>query len=139
MSYTSNGFTADEVGFIQIAHTKVLAAAARGELDLNLLGREELASRGLDKNGTWVGFKEAEKIHQTQDRFAANQINTILALIARNQLGIETLETRHSDSPDFYDIGVERLKAALQAAFMAGCELGIQMPKPGESDIAAQP
>jgi hypothetical protein len=63
MSYTSNGFTVDEVGFIQIALTKVLAAVARGELDLNLLAREELAARGQDQNGTWVGFDKAAKIH----------------------------------------------------------------------------
>jgi hypothetical protein len=50
MTYTTQ-FTVDEVGFIQIALTKVLAAAARGELDLNLLAREELASRGLDTQG----------------------------------------------------------------------------------------
>lgn len=63
MSYTSNGFTVDEIGFIQIAMTKVLAAAARGELDLNLIAREELVARGLDKNGVWVGFDQAAKIH----------------------------------------------------------------------------
>jgi hypothetical protein len=63
MSYTSNEFTVDEVGFIQIALTKVLAAAARGELDLNRLAREELASRGLDDQGFWVGFDRAKQIH----------------------------------------------------------------------------
>ena len=63
MSYTTHGFTVDEIGFIQTALTKVLAAAARGELDLNRLAREELASRGLDQNGAWVGFKQAAKIH----------------------------------------------------------------------------
>lgn len=63
MSYTTHSFTVDEVGFIQIALTKVLAAAARGELDLNRLAREELAARGLDQNGAWVGFEQAEKIH----------------------------------------------------------------------------
>ena len=63
MSYTSNGFTDDEIGFIQIAPTKVLAAVSRGELDLNLVAREELAARGLDKNGVWVGFDRAAKIH----------------------------------------------------------------------------
>ena len=63
MSYTSNEFTVDEVGFIQIALTKVLAAAARGELDLNRLAREELASRGLDDQGVWVGFHHAKQIH----------------------------------------------------------------------------
>ena len=63
MTYTRNEFTVDEVGFIQIALTKVLAAAARGELDLNRLAREELASRGLDDQGVWVGFNRAKQIH----------------------------------------------------------------------------
>lgn len=63
MTYTSNEFTVDELGFIQIALTKVLAAAARGELDLNRLAREELASRGLDDQGVWVGFNRAKQIH----------------------------------------------------------------------------
>lgn len=63
MSYTTNDFTIDEVGFIQTALTKVLAAAVRGELDLNHLAREELAARGLDQNGVWVGFEQATKIH----------------------------------------------------------------------------
>jgi len=64
MSYTSKEFTVDEVGFIQIAMTKVLAAVARGELDLNRLAREELAARGLDDNGVWVGFDRAKQIHK---------------------------------------------------------------------------
>ena len=63
MTYTTQQFTVDEVGFIQIALTKVLAAVARGELDLNQLAREELANRGLDKNGAWVGFDRANEIH----------------------------------------------------------------------------
>ena len=62
MTYTTQ-FTVDEVGFIQIALTKVLAAAARGELDLNLLAREELASRGLNDQGNWIGFDAAKKHH----------------------------------------------------------------------------
>jgi hypothetical protein len=64
--YTENAnrFTIDELGFIQIALTAVLAAAARGELELNKLAREELASRGLDKQGHWVGFEKAAEIHK---------------------------------------------------------------------------
>ena len=65
MTYTTQ-FTVDEVGFIQIALTKVLAAAARGDLDLNLLAREELASRGLDTHGEWVGFDRARQIHMVR-------------------------------------------------------------------------
>lgn len=64
MAYTSNEFTVDEIGFIQIALTKVLAAVARGELDLNRLAREELAARGLDDNGVWVGFDRAKQLHK---------------------------------------------------------------------------
>ena len=63
MSYSAGPFTVDEIGFIQIAATKVLAAVARGEIDLNRIAREELASRGLDANGTWVGFDRAREIH----------------------------------------------------------------------------
>ena len=62
MLNTNNEFTIDELGFIQIALTKVLAAAARGEIDLNLLAREELASRGQDEYGNWVGFERAAQI-----------------------------------------------------------------------------
>jgi len=64
MAYTSNEFTVDEVGFIQIAMTKVLAAVSRGELDLNRLAKEELAARGLDDRGLWVGFDAAKKLHK---------------------------------------------------------------------------
>ena len=63
MSYSNPNFTTDELGFIQIALTKVLAAAALSELDLNRLAREELASRGLDTTGQWVGFTRAAEIH----------------------------------------------------------------------------
>ena len=64
MASTSNSnFTVDELGFIQLAMTKVLAATARGEIDLNQLAREELASRGLDDQGVWVGFPRAKQIH----------------------------------------------------------------------------
>ena len=64
MTFSAVNFTVDEIGFIQIADTKVLAAVARGEIDLNRIAREELASRGLDQNGDWVGFDAARAIHQ---------------------------------------------------------------------------
>lgn len=58
--YSSGKFTVDQIGFIQIADTQVLAAVARGEIDLNRIAREELASRGLDAQGRWVGFDRAK-------------------------------------------------------------------------------
>lgn len=66
MSTSKPTFSVDELGFMQIAMTNVLAAAARGELDLNRLAREELAARGQDENGIWVGFQRAAKIHHIQ-------------------------------------------------------------------------
>ena len=61
---SSTRFSVDELGFIQTALTAVLAAAARGEIDLNRLARKELAARGLDLRGEWVGFARAHEIHQ---------------------------------------------------------------------------
>jgi len=53
-----------------------------------------------------------------------NQIEAILTLIAQKHLGIETLETRRSDSLDFHDVAVWCLRDALEAAFNAGVEQG---------------
>lgn len=47
-------------------------------------------------------------------------MQTIIDQIARQHLGIETLETRNSDSLDFHDCGVAGIKAALEAAYRAG-------------------
>ena len=47
-------------------------------------------------------------------------IDARLAEIARTILGLETLETRRSDSLDFHDLAVWQIKQALQAAYEAG-------------------
>lgn len=64
--YSAPGFTVDEIGFIQLADARVLAAAARGKIDLNLIAREDLAGRGLGLHGEWVGFEKARKIHRVE-------------------------------------------------------------------------
>ncbi len=48
------------------------------------------------------------------------KIDDILTALAREHLGIETLETRRSDSLDFHDVGVWGVKHALHAAYQAG-------------------
>jgi len=40
--------------------------------------------------------------------------------IAREIIGLETLETRHSDSLDFHDMAVWTIREALEAAYNAG-------------------
>lgn len=65
--YSSGPFTPDELRFIEIAPTKVLVAVARGEINLNRIARQALASRGLGLNGEWVGFQKAREIHELDE------------------------------------------------------------------------
>lgn len=53
-----------------------------------------------------------------------NHLDTILTAIAKEHLRIDTLETRKSDSLDFYDVGVWCVRDALEAAYKAGMEVG---------------
>lgn len=53
---------ADACGVIQTMPTGALVHAAAGLLDLNLIAREELASRGLGLDGRWLGFEAAQRI-----------------------------------------------------------------------------
>lgn len=69
---------------------------------------------------------------------STNDIDHILTVIAQNHLGIETLETRNSDRLDFHDVSAGSVKAALLAAFMAGCDMGIPLPLESEVEIAMQ-
>jgi len=41
--------------------TELLVKAVNGEIDLNALAKKQLANRGLDKKGVWVGFAQAKK------------------------------------------------------------------------------
>lgn len=43
--------------------------------------------------------------------------------IARDVLGLETLETRNSDRLDFTELSVWQIRAALEAAYVAGAAL----------------
>lgn len=47
-------------------------------------------------------------------------MNRQLAEIAATLLRIETLDTRHSDRLDFHDLAVWCIRAALEAAWLAG-------------------
>ena len=49
-----------------------------------------------------------------------SKLEQLLTQIAQNKLGIETLETRKSDSLDFHDVAVWAIRSALEAAYAAG-------------------
>lgn len=60
MKHANNlGLPIDEAMILQGANTEILVAAAKGTIDLQQMAREELASRGLDLDGRWVGFPQA--------------------------------------------------------------------------------
>jgi len=65
-----------------------------------------------------------------------NRSRQLLTSIAREHLGITTLETRHSDGLDFHDVAVWQVEAALKAAFDAGRNTASQPPhQPTEGPV----
>jgi len=57
----------DNPSFIfSLTSSKLLAEAIEGDFDLIYLVRRELANRGQDSKGKWVGFEEAKRIHRIE-------------------------------------------------------------------------
>ena len=61
MPYTLGPFTVDQFDFITSVPVSILLSAATGRFDLNRLAREELANRGFDQCGLWVGPDRAQR------------------------------------------------------------------------------
>jgi len=51
----------------QQTNVALVLAVAHRLIDPTLLARRELASRGLNADGTWVGFARARQIHLGQE------------------------------------------------------------------------
>jgi len=63
--FYSNRKDDDNPSFIfSLTSNQLLSEAIKGDFDLIYLVRRELANRGLDSNGRWVGFNEAKRIHR---------------------------------------------------------------------------
>lgn len=54
----------------------------------------------------------------------------LILSIAKDRLGIYTLETRNRDSLDFHSVSVGSVKAALEDAYRAGFKDGYNSRKP---------
>ena len=54
------------VFIFSMTSTDLLLAAAAGLIDLNQLAREQLANRGLNAEGKWVGFDRAAEIWEVK-------------------------------------------------------------------------
>ena len=48
----------------QTLPTDLISRFAKGEYDADYFLRSELASRGVDINGVWIGFDKAKKEHK---------------------------------------------------------------------------
>ena len=70
------------------------------------------------KDGTSQFFRRLSEVQAWVDRRAL--VSSILAAIARDELGIDSLEVQNRDSLDFHDVHVLSLKKALRDAFEAG-------------------
>lgn len=46
--------------------TKLLSMIVKGEINPTFLAGHQLAQRGQDKDGNWVGFDQAAKIHNVK-------------------------------------------------------------------------
>jgi hypothetical protein len=56
--------------------------------------------------------------------------DSIIASLAKKHFDVQTLQTRNSDSLDFYSVSVSSIKAALEAAYSEGYKDGFnQAPK----------
>ena len=91
MPYTLGPFTVDQLDFISSVPISLLAAVAAGRFDLNQLAREELASRGHDQTGLWVGIARAHQSLQEWNTFALENSRMLTS-------GDPTLKS-HSDGP----------------------------------------
>ena len=49
-----------------LTHTQLLVDALNGTFDIKYLAGRQLANRGLDKEGKWVGFDRAKEVHGIQ-------------------------------------------------------------------------
>jgi hypothetical protein len=44
--------------------TQLLTEALKGEVDIEYMVRRELANRGVNLDGVWIGFSQAKELHQ---------------------------------------------------------------------------
>lgn len=61
----------------------------------------------------------------TVDQELQETFRDLITQIAQKNLGIDTLETRNSDSLDFHEVAVWQIQDALTAAFFAGMEVAM--------------
>jgi len=75
-----DSFHEREHGAFNLMGTAVLAAAAQGHIDLNEWASWELANRGVDAHGLWVGFEKAKARHEERQQNRGDLRAALLAV-----------------------------------------------------------
>lgn len=65
-------------------------------------------------------YTTKEEENNTMTKRQQEKLNALLTEITKEELLVETLETRWSDNLDFYDVSVWGIKRALERAYEAG-------------------
>jgi len=63
-SYEPKPDELNPVYLFQLTHAGLLVRCAGGDFDLQQMAKDELARRGLNLNGEWVGFNLEEKFNK---------------------------------------------------------------------------
>lgn len=66
VGYSLGPLTPDQIDFLHRLPASVLVATARRQVDFAVLSRQELANRGFDGLGVWVGFKQARTAYAAE-------------------------------------------------------------------------
>jgi hypothetical protein len=62
--YKSRKDDENPIYIFSLTSSRLLSEAIKGEFDLLYLAKRELANRGQDENGKWVGFDKAKEMHR---------------------------------------------------------------------------
>lgn len=75
VGYSLGPLVPDQIDFVHALPLSVLVAAANGHVDLNRLALQELANRGYDRQGVWVGYKAAKAEYVSAESDATLRIS----------------------------------------------------------------
>lgn len=103
--------------FVQVMDTAALVAIVQGQVNILDIARAELASRGLNTAGKWIGFRAAAQA-AAEDATTLTLPDAIAERLVTG-LGFQRLAPTNSGA-DFRELAVWRVQQALEEAYQAG-------------------
>jgi hypothetical protein len=97
---------------------KLLTPHGVDSFESNSVGRGQHYLTVKFVDGSHLMFKRLSEVQSWIDDRALD--NAVFSIIARVNLGIESLDVQNRDSLDFHEVHVLQIKKALRDAFIAG-------------------